>query len=508
MPSPKQYSMRLLYVCIYLLIATSTFAQQSVIHTVYFDLDISQPSTVETRDILSFGEKIKQLPVTGISIEGHTDKQGTNSYNYDLSRARAEAVSILLKPYIPSSVSVRINFNGEDRLITDADEKQGVNRRVVIIVYFDEPTQPVTEVEPFSRDVETQRFAVNFDDTIFIIGKDGTKLSIPPGSIQNKKGELVKGDAEILLKEYYSPGDIIASGLNTNSDKGLLQTGGMFSMVIIQGNDTMDTRSRKPVKIKMPVVNQVAGNMNVFAMDHRSDSSVWRNTNSVFSKKFSYWDWPRKLNKLENLVIPEIKYENWKTGHKYTDEYIPHVANWWLFEIPFGNGSDAKQVINQIEKIDSVTLRSTIKIKYRNRGKRQYGIQNFDTTFLVKYYRSEYVGVTQSLNWINCDRFLNYPNTGNFYVNTPGFKGATVMVYFKSLSSYMQAYSDERNNNSQYMISGVPAGQKVVIVAMGKRDGAYYFSRKEFTTEKGAKAALELTGITEEDLNKEIRSLK
>ncbi|MEQ1676445.1 MAG: OmpA family protein [Chitinophagaceae bacterium] len=500
--------MRHLYVSICLLIVTSSFSQQSVTHTVYFDLDIAQPSAAATRDLHSFGEKIKQLPVTGVSIEGHTDKQGTNNYNYTLSRARSEAVNNLLKPYIPSSVSARINFSGEDRLITDADEKQAVNRRVVIVVYYEEAPQPVTEVEPFFRDVETQRFAVNFDDTIFITGKDGTKLAIPPGSIQNKKGELVNGNAEILLKEYYNPGDIISSGLNTNSDKGLLQTGGMFTLVIIQGNDTMDTKSRKPVTLKMPVVNQVAGNMNVFTMGHRSDSSVWRNTNSVFSKKFSYWDWPRKLSKLDDLVIPEIKYENWRKGYKYTDEYTPHTANWWLFEIPFGNKSDAKQVTNQIEKIDSVTLRSTVKVKYRNKGKRQYGIQNFDTTFLVKFYRSEYVGVTQSLNWINCDRFLNYPNTGNFYVSTPGFRGATVMVYFKNLSSYMPAYSDEGKSNALYTIPKVPPGQKVVIVAIGKRDGAYFFSRKEFTTEKGATAELELTDISEEDLNKEMRSLK
>ncbi|MBK8953430.1 MAG: hypothetical protein IPM85_15380 [Chitinophagaceae bacterium] len=100
---------------------------------------------------------------------------------------------------------------------------------------------------------------------------------------------------------------------------------------------------------------------------------------------------------------------------------------------------EIKKQIHVIQKLDSATLRVKVKIRFRNFGLRTHGLRNFDTTFLVKFKRKEYVGFTYAVNWINCDRFLNYPKVIDYYISTPNFNGAHVMVYFKKLKAFMQA---------------------------------------------------------------------
>ncbi|HMK25818.1 MAG TPA: OmpA family protein [Chitinophagaceae bacterium] len=498
--------MRLLYSILFCMVSVVCFSQQKITHTVYFDFDIAEPNEATKKELSLFIEKIKPLQPDLIIIRGHADMKGSSDYNKKLSAARAAAVNDMISSSLPPGSSITVSSYGKEMLLTEDDEKQEVNRRVEIEVYYTEKQiqKPVTEVEPFFEDVETQRFPVNLDDTVIVVGKEGTFLKISPGSITNKKGLVAKGNAVLLLKEYYQPGDILLSGLNTNSEKGPLETGGMFNMIIVRDNDTMSSKMLKPVTIRMPVVTDATGKMNIYTIDHKTDSSVWSNTNNTFDRIFSFWEWPRQIDKLDDLIIPRIEFKNWRVGHKYTDEYRAHISSWNFFSIEFGNSSKVKMVTNRIEKIDSVTLRASLKVRYRNRGLRKYGTRYFDTTFLVKYRRAEYVGISKNISWINCDRFLNCPDPADFYVSTPEFRGASVLVYFKSQNAYLPAYEDAKG---LYKVVKVPPDEKVWIVAFGKKNGQYYYSKKEFIIEKNARTDLTLAKMSEEDFRKQMKSL-
>lgn len=496
--------MRLVYSILFCMVTVIGFSQQKITHTVYFDFDISQPGDVAKRELASFIEKIKFLQTDHIIISGHTDLKGSSGYNMKLSSARANAVYSFMSSSLVPGNNITVSSFGKEKLLTAEDEKQEINRRVEIEVYYTaiRSQKTITEVEPFFEDVETQQYSINLDDTVIVTGKEGTYLKIPPGSVADKKGRVVKGNAVLLLKEYYQPGDILLSGLNTNSDKGPLETGGMFNMVIIRDKDTMSSKMMKPVIIKMPVVTRARGNMNIYAIDNKTDSSVWNNTGIVFNRKFSYWEWPFRNEKLEDLVIPEIKFENWKNGHKYTDEY--YVQGLYIFGIPFRGSTYVKKITNTIVKIDSVTLNSNLNVKFRNRGFRKYKTRYFDTTIIVKYRRAEYTGVTKNISWINCDRFLNYPKVYDFYVSTPDFRGANVMIYFKNQNAYLPAFE---NKKGLYKVARVPPDEKVWIVAFGKKDGEYYYNKKEFIIEKNARTDITLAKVSEEDFRKEMKSL-
>lgn len=69
-----------------------------------------------------------------LSIVGHTDSDGSNSYNARLSRSRADAVARALRPQLTAKVNLRTDGKGEADPVASnrTDEGKKLNRRVSI----------------------------------------------------------------------------------------------------------------------------------------------------------------------------------------------------------------------------------------------------------------------------------------------------------------------------------------------------------------------------------------
>ncbi len=77
-----------------------------------------------------------QYPNTVIRIEGHTDSAGSEAFNIDLSRRRAEAVkNLLIQRGVTSSRMEVVAFGESSPIATNATEAgRQMNRRVVIVI--------------------------------------------------------------------------------------------------------------------------------------------------------------------------------------------------------------------------------------------------------------------------------------------------------------------------------------------------------------------------------------
>ncbi|MCX6319343.1 MAG: OmpA family protein [Bacteroidetes bacterium] len=497
--------MRLLSTLLFCFFFGTVYCQHRISTEIYFDFDQPVPQEASVQALHQFITKLGKQQVVSVQIEGHTDISGSNQYNTRLSKARTEAVQKILATYFPASI-INSHYKGEEIPVTQELEKQAINRRVVVtILYNDEPAKPAIQLQPFLEDVELQRYSVNLDDTVFIKAKEGTTLKISPGSMQDQQGRPVTGKAEIHIREYYQPGDIIRSGLTTTSPQGLLQTGGMFRMLVIKDGDTLSSKTLKKVEMKMPAAASLYGDMNVYTANTPGSHGVWDRSGDVFIRTYGVWQWPQlKDGKLAELVIPEIRFENWKTGHKYTDEYEAHESNWHLLDIQIGNRSELRHVTNTIEKIDSMTLRSTVKVTLRKRGVKKYGQRMFDTSFYVKYFPAQYIATTGNLNWINCDRLLKFTNTTELYVSTPDYEGANVIVYLSSLRAYLPL---SMLSGSNYMAPRIPTGEKIWLIALGRKGDDYFMAKKEYTVSANLKAKLELQPLPEEAFRKALKQL-
>lgn len=100
-----------------------------------FDSDVLRAESKKNLDNLA--SSLNSFGDSKLMLVGHTDAQGTDSYNLDLSRRRAASVSSYLQSRGVSSARVQIVGRGETEPIAANDTEPGrqENRRVEVAIY-------------------------------------------------------------------------------------------------------------------------------------------------------------------------------------------------------------------------------------------------------------------------------------------------------------------------------------------------------------------------------------
>lgn len=85
-----------------------------------------------------------------ISIEGHTDDDGSNRYNKKLSQKRADSVmAYLVEHGVAGERLVAVGFGEEVPLVpNDSDENKEKNRRVEFLIVEQDQVKNVVEIDP------------------------------------------------------------------------------------------------------------------------------------------------------------------------------------------------------------------------------------------------------------------------------------------------------------------------------------------------------------------------
>ncbi len=103
----------------------------------YFDYSNSKLTAASSKLIPEISEAISRHPSADVSIIGHTDTMGTDSYNDKLAMERAKMVSGLLNLQTKLGAGkLSIEAHGEKRLLvpTPDNTEEPRNRRVEVIV--------------------------------------------------------------------------------------------------------------------------------------------------------------------------------------------------------------------------------------------------------------------------------------------------------------------------------------------------------------------------------------
>lgn len=104
---------------------------------IQFDFDSDTIKTESYPLLREFGEAFqKDLPDAAFVVEGHADSTGTDEYNDDLSRRRAEAVkTFLISLFQIDESRLNVKAYGESRPIASngSEEGRALNRRVEFV---------------------------------------------------------------------------------------------------------------------------------------------------------------------------------------------------------------------------------------------------------------------------------------------------------------------------------------------------------------------------------------
>lgn len=131
------------YIFFLLILPIGLWAQEEIVHSVYFDFDKYSLREDQKKSIITFIYSLDSTIVESVSIYGYTDDRGKDDYNYVLSTNRANTIKEeLLKNGITNKIIVSIEGKGriliDDDLIDNLPEVRSRNRRVDVVANLKE----------------------------------------------------------------------------------------------------------------------------------------------------------------------------------------------------------------------------------------------------------------------------------------------------------------------------------------------------------------------------------
>ncbi len=104
---------------------------------ILFDFDSYKLRETSRENLSELGETLKKYDDTNVLIEGHTDSVGTEEYNNELSRERAESVADYLSGIDVKKSRFIVKGYGESQPVASNGSEEGrqQNRRVEIAIY-------------------------------------------------------------------------------------------------------------------------------------------------------------------------------------------------------------------------------------------------------------------------------------------------------------------------------------------------------------------------------------
>lgn len=221
-------------ICIALLCTLGTYVSfgQQEKEVLHFDYD-SYALTEQSEDQLNeFISKLDKENIKSVKVVGHTDGDGSNQYNQELSKNRTLTVLEKLKESGIQSSVINTDFKGEENPVATNLNHIGRqnNRRVEIEVeYFPEFKIPEAMI------VKPSHYRIHPSyDTILKVGRAESYLHIKSNTFLSKIGKQIKDTVDIYFTEYRNSAEIMFSGIpmtfTKNDEEYVMSSGGMFEL--------------------------------------------------------------------------------------------------------------------------------------------------------------------------------------------------------------------------------------------------------------------------------------
>ena len=245
---------------------------QSYEFSVYFNSNSFQ---LEEAAVQTLETVLAQVPKNSefeIYIQGYTDDIGTNGFNAELSKNRAESVKAY---FLRKGLDVRVinmEYYGEQNPVkpntNDLNRKE--NRRVTVqltTIFF----KDVLDLEKTLKERTTTTVTINPNQQNVVVGKDGTRILIDPNSFVDAEGNPIAGEVTIELTEALSYDTFISHNLATLSDGQLLVSGGMFQInAITTDGMPLQLREEQTLTVSVPA-DEIDQGMELFTSEQGDD---------------------------------------------------------------------------------------------------------------------------------------------------------------------------------------------------------------------------------------------
>ena len=288
----------------------------------YFESDQFQLTQSHREMIDSFLSKLDLQGDYEFIVTGHTDAEGSQVYNYELSRRRAESIGVFFEDSGLHESNFSLFYRGEmEPLIKDSfsheEDNSARNRRVEIVYskYHFETIEDVLD-QLKKGDLSVFHFDQSFQQ--ILKGKKGSIFQIPANSFVNANGEFVR-KVRLEVKEALDYADFIEDGLETRSGSAQLVSGGMLKIqAFTSKGEALELQENKRIQIAVPARTAQAG-MSLFTSKGGKD---WQDTEEGVKTTLSrFHSKPRPVCPCTSLKnAPQFYWKKWKKPRYQVDE--------------------------------------------------------------------------------------------------------------------------------------------------------------------------------------------
>ncbi len=254
-----------------------TFSQEIIQKNILFDYDQSDISEESRMAINEIYDKIEGASEYSISIIGHTDQDGGELYNLELSKQRAISVQNQLLDLGISKKDISIDFKGEQILLSEAQKLKAKNRRVELSATIYNYSSVNDFVEQIQKD-QVHRIKINNKEEVKYNLPHGTSVSIPANAFCYADGTAAQdGEIQINIKEVFSYVDMVDNFLFTQTSDQMLETGGMIYIEAMQDDQILQLKDGASIELKFPPQKLKKG-MELFVAAEDEGDILWEAT--------------------------------------------------------------------------------------------------------------------------------------------------------------------------------------------------------------------------------------
>ena len=266
-------------VFILVVISSTLIGQTQISKVIYFDFDDDKIGAESESELLKFKMELASYTESHLKIVGHTDQDGSDDYNMQLSQKRAESVKRFITSNQFPSADISVNYLGESDLVllsSDAKAKEKNRRVTVIAEVYDYKTAAEMVNQLVANNDEVKR--VNQKSESILKLRKGTEVKIPENAFCHADGSPIVGDnVDIKFKEAFDFAAMVDESLFTQTKDQLLETGGMIYIAASQNGKELKLNDGKQIELLFPK-QEFKDGMELFTGVNDENGIIWDET--------------------------------------------------------------------------------------------------------------------------------------------------------------------------------------------------------------------------------------
>ncbi|WP_066221911.1 hypothetical protein [Formosa haliotis] len=196
----------------------------------------------------------------------------TDDNNSEIIKKDNNAIEVVTRPVSKDTLT---SFKPTTDTVVEKEVIKETQKQTNTAAVKSEVTTKIEEEDIKIPKKPFQTFTCNSEKDTTLVCKEGTKLIMKKSSFLDKNKNIITGNIDLEVTEYYTLSDMILANLSTQSNGTLLETGGMLNIKAYQNNEPLHLAPNTTIEILFPTTSKKEG-MQLFTGTWDHEQINWK----------------------------------------------------------------------------------------------------------------------------------------------------------------------------------------------------------------------------------------